>query len=104
MDVSELIRPNILTLEPYQSAREKIQEGVLLDANENPYSQQWQGVGVNRYPDPYQRKLREAIARYLGISSGNVAAGALSHRAAARRRRMERGARTASAAKGGRCH
>ncbi len=36
MDIAELIRPNILKLEPYHSAREKIQEGVLLDANEIP--------------------------------------------------------------------
>ncbi len=75
MDIAELIRPNILTLEPYHSAREKIQEGVLLDANENPHSQEWQGVGLNRYPDPYQRKLREAIARYLGVARDNVVAG-----------------------------
>ena len=75
MDIAALIRPNILTLEPYHSAREKIQEGVLLDANENPYSQEWQGVGLNRYPDPYQRKLREAIARYLGVARDSVVAG-----------------------------
>ena len=75
MDIAALIRPNILTLEPYHSAREKIQEGVLLDANENPYSQEWQGIGVNRYPDPYQRKLRKAIARYLGVQRDRVVAG-----------------------------
>ncbi len=46
MDIAELIRPNILTLEAYHSAREMIQEGVLLDANENPYSQEWQGIGL----------------------------------------------------------
>jgi histidinol-phosphate aminotransferase len=75
MDIAGLIRPNILTLEPYHSAREKIQEGVLLDANENPYSQEWQGVRLNRYPDPYQRKLRKAIARYLGVARDSVVAG-----------------------------
>ena len=76
MEVAGLIRPNILTLEPYHSAREKIQEGVLLDANESPYTQEWQGIGLNRYPDPYQRKLREAIAQYLGVTMDNVLAGA----------------------------
>ena len=75
MDIAELIRPNILTLEPYHSAREMIQEGVLLDANENPYSQEWQGIGLNRYPDPFQRKLRKAIARYLGVARDSVVAG-----------------------------
>jgi len=75
MDIAGLVRPNILTLEPYHSAREMIQEGVLLDANENPYSQEWQGIGLNRYPDPYQRKLRKAIARYLGVARDSVVAG-----------------------------
>jgi len=76
MDVSELIRPNILSLEPYHSARETIQEGILLDANESPFTQEWQGIGLNRYPDPYQRKLRKAIAQYLGVKMDNVLAGA----------------------------
>ncbi len=76
MDVTGLIRPNILSLEPYHSAREKIQEGILLDANESPYTQEWQGIGLNRYPDPCQRKLRLAIAQYLGVKMDNVLAGA----------------------------
>ncbi|MDA2924604.1 histidinol dehydrogenase [Acidobacteria bacterium AH-259-L09] len=76
IDITQLIRPNILNLEPYHCAREKIQEGILLDANENPYSQEWEGVQLNRYPDPFQCRLRETIARYLGIRVENVAAGA----------------------------
>ena len=75
MDVTRLMRPNILTLEPYHSARERVQEGILLDANENPYSQEWEGIQWNRYPDPYQRTLREAMARYLGVKANNVLAG-----------------------------
>ena len=75
MNIEKLIRPNILHLEPYHSARERIQKGILLDANENPYSAEWSGVLLNRYPDPYQRKLRRALAEYVGVGVENVAAG-----------------------------
>jgi histidinol-phosphate aminotransferase len=75
MEITQLIRPNILELEPYHSARESIQEGTLLDANENPYDQEWEGVKLNRYPDPRQRRLREALARYLEVESDQVLAG-----------------------------
>ena len=75
MEITQLIRPNILELEPYHSARESIQAGTLLDANENPYDQEWEGVKLNRYPDPRQRRLREALARYLEIESDQVLAG-----------------------------
>lgn len=76
MNIDELIRPNILRLEPYHSAREKIQKGVLLDANENPYPLERSGVLLNRYPDPHQRELRLALAGYAGVGAENVAAGA----------------------------
>ena len=75
MDIAQLIRPNILELEPYHSARENIQEGTLLDANENPYDVEWEGIKLNRYPDPHQRRLREALGRYLGVESDQVLAG-----------------------------
>jgi len=76
MDITALVRPNILTLRPYQSARDRVQAGVLLDANENPYPQRWQGVLVNRYPDPKQQLLRGALAQSLKVGSNNVLAGA----------------------------
>jgi histidinol-phosphate aminotransferase len=75
MNLEQLIRPNILTLEPYRCAREKVLEGVLLDANENPFAHDWQGVRLNRYPDPHQRRLRDALASYVGLSPDGIAAG-----------------------------
>jgi histidinol-phosphate aminotransferase len=75
MSVEQLIRPNIRTLEPYRCAREKVLEGILLDANENPFTHDWQGVRLNRYPDPYQRRLRDLLASYVGTSPDNIAAG-----------------------------
>ncbi len=75
ISVNDLVRPNIRTLQPYRCAREEVQEGILLDANESPFSQFWAGVRLNRYPDPSQRKLRKMLANYLGVPMENLAAG-----------------------------
>lgn len=59
MEINELIRKNIRDLQPYSCARDEYsgENAVLLDANENPFE-----TGYNRYPDPYQQKLKAAIA------------------------------------------
>ena len=75
MDLSRLVRPNIQALEPYHSARETVQEGILLDANENPFPQRWSGMELNRYPDPNQAELRRALAAYVDVELENVVAG-----------------------------
>ncbi len=56
-----LVRPNIRRLEAYRSARSEfdLPAEIFLDANENPFDN-----GVNRYPDPLQRKLKEVLAGY----------------------------------------
>ena len=36
-DIGAIIRPNILTLEPYRCARDDFKTGILLDANENTH-------------------------------------------------------------------
>jgi len=74
-ELEKVVRPNVLNLEPYHSAREKVLEGVLLDANENPYKAEWDGVCLNRYPDPFQRQLRRALADSLGVGMESIAAG-----------------------------
>ena len=74
-NLEKVVRPNVLNLEPYHSAREKVLEGVLLDANENPYRKEWEGVCLNRYPDPFQRELRRALADNLGVGMESIAAG-----------------------------
>lgn len=52
-NIEKLVRPNILKLGAYQSARETLsgKDAILLDANENPFP-----FGYNRYPDPLQQK------------------------------------------------
>ncbi len=63
--LQELTRPNIWSLAPYSSARNEYagrEAHVFLDANENPYN-----APYNRYPDPLQLELKEAIAKVKGV-------------------------------------
>ncbi len=58
-DIQKLIRPSILNLKAYSSARHNFNKeaSVFLDANENPFDN-----GINRYPDPFQRDLKKRIS------------------------------------------
>lgn len=72
-DPRSYIRPNILRLMPYSTARDEYQGGdisVWLDANESPYDN-----GVNRYPDPHQRQLKAAIAAVKGVDERHIFVG-----------------------------
>lgn len=72
MNIIDLIRKNIASLSPYSTARDEYQGdlGVYLDANENPYNN-----GYNRYPDPYQRVLKERIAQIKGVKYDRIFVG-----------------------------
>mgnify|MGYP002588329426 CR=1 FL=1 len=68
--LEELVRPNIRTLKPYSTARDEFSGGEIttwLDANENPYDN-----GVNRYPDPHQKLLKQKIAALKGVREEQV--------------------------------
>jgi histidinol-phosphate aminotransferase len=67
--VKKLVRKTILELTPYSSAREEYSgdEGIFLDANENPYES-----GINRYPDPLQLKLKVKLARLKQVNYENI--------------------------------
>ena len=67
-DLDKLVRPNVRVLSPYSCARDEYQgkEGIFLDANENPFGY------LNRYPDPYQKELKEAISNLKGISAEEI--------------------------------
>lgn len=73
--LDQFVRPNIRALEPYHCARETVQSGLLLDANENPFPRWQSDVQLNRYPDPYQRNLRRALAERVGVAEDMVLAG-----------------------------
>ncbi|TAH19626.1 MAG: histidinol-phosphate transaminase [Cytophagales bacterium] len=63
--IENIVRPHILTLKPYSSARDEYTgtEGVFLDANENPFGSALEGENYNRYPDPLQGKVKEKLAK-----------------------------------------
>lgn len=70
-DLRSLVRSNIWELKPYSSARDEFwgDEGIFLDANENPYGNK------NRYPDPHQRTLKKSLSKIKGISVDNICIG-----------------------------
>lgn len=67
-DVNKLVRENVRKLIPYSCARDEFKgsTGIFMDANENPYGR------LNRYPDPYQRKLKAAISKFKGINEEKI--------------------------------
>ncbi|MCF8275135.1 MAG: histidinol-phosphate transaminase [Flavobacteriales bacterium] len=69
VDIQKLIRPNVRNLKPYSSARDEFKgsASVWLDANENPNDN-----GLNRYPDPLQKKLKARISELKNISAENI--------------------------------
>ena len=69
--LNSFIRPNILSMKAYSSARSEYtaEEAIFLDANENPYGQ------YNRYPDPKQNALRQRLSEIKGVNMDNIALG-----------------------------
>ncbi|UZR92860.1 histidinol-phosphate transaminase [Chondrinema litorale] len=62
-NIESIVRPHILKLKPYSSARDEYtgKSGVFLDANENPFGSV-SGEAFNRYPDPLQKAVKEKLA------------------------------------------
>lgn len=71
--LSNVIRPHILTLTPYASARDEYtgKEGIFLDANENPFGAVIEGK-YNRYPDPYQSEIKDKLAVIKGVRPSQI--------------------------------
>ncbi|VXC42857.1 Histidinol-phosphate aminotransferase [Flavobacterium sp. 9AF] len=75
IDFDFLVRENIKTMRPYSSARDEFNEinsgdMIFLDANENPFEN-----GLNRYPDPHQKVLKEVLAKIKNVNSNNIVIG-----------------------------
>jgi histidinol-phosphate aminotransferase len=78
-DLEHVIRPNILSLQPYRCARDDYDSGILLDANENSHghsispsvlSEQHFGVpdtNLHRYPSPSHVDVKVALAKLRGF-------------------------------------
>jgi histidinol-phosphate aminotransferase len=78
-NLEALIRANIKKVTPYSSARDEFKTSsaaaekkmVFLDANENSLGSpltHW----YNRYPDPYQHEVKEALAGIKTIPASNI--------------------------------
>lgn len=73
-DINKLLRPYVLGIKPYTSARDEFdtqtEDYVYLDANENPFPN-----GVNRYPDPQQKALKSVLAQKMAVGSDQLLLG-----------------------------
>jgi histidinol-phosphate aminotransferase len=71
--LNKVIRPHILSLSPYSSARDEYsgKEGTFLDANENPIGSVISG-NYNRYPDPYQWTVKEKLGEIKGVKPAQI--------------------------------
>ncbi len=72
-DIKKIVRHNIETLKAYSSAKDEYtgEANVLLDANENSLGSpltKW----YNRYPDPYQKKVKEKLAFIKQIKAEQI--------------------------------
>ncbi len=77
MEIKNLIRPHLIGLKAYASARSEYSgDGILLDANENPLGSV-AGGNYNRYTDPLQKELKAKIVHWLdaGLSVENIFCG-----------------------------
>ena len=70
--VESLVRPELLSLKAYSSARSEFKgrADVLLDANESPWD-----TGRNRYPDPTSAALRRALGTLRGFDPARIVFG-----------------------------
>jgi histidinol-phosphate aminotransferase len=73
-NINNLIRENIKNMQSYSSARDEFKDFthnmVYLDANENPFSN-----GINRYPDPQQKKLKGFLSQQNKINENQILLG-----------------------------
>ena len=75
----QLLRKHLRTVTPYASARRSMSGGrIWLNANESPYSRDYQvdTDNLNRYPNFQSTALNRAYAQYAGVDAGQL----LSHR------------------------
>lgn len=76
IDVSKLVRKNVLALSPYTSARGEFTGNakILLDANENAFGSPL-AENYHRYPDPMQTGLKEKLADLSGLTATQICIG-----------------------------
>src|SRR5688572_4859894 len=72
-DINKLVRDNVKKVKPYSSARDEFsgEAKIFLDANENSLGSpltKW----YNRYPDPYQKEVKEALSKIKTIPAEHI--------------------------------
>ena len=73
MAIVERARPEIRAMQGYKSARRSAgTDGILLNANENPYAPPGAGVDLNRYPAPQPEALTRRLAEIYGVDPGQL--------------------------------
>lgn len=72
-DLDKVLRQHLKDLVPYSSARDEFsgQAKIYLDANENAYGSTVSGL-YNRYPDPYQKLIKEKLATIKGVHPDQI--------------------------------
>ncbi|WP_205500702.1 histidinol-phosphate transaminase [Rufibacter psychrotolerans] len=72
--IDNFIRPHLKSLKPYSSARDEFEgeASVYLDANENNLGSLAGGVDYNRYPDPYQKTIKEKLSKLKGVKPEQI--------------------------------
>ena len=73
MEIKNLLRPHLLNLVPYSSARDEFKgtASVYLDANENSIGSTTTDK-YRRYPDPYQLELKEKLSKIKEIDPSRI--------------------------------
>lgn len=73
-DLRKLLRPNIINMVPYSSARDEFQgeASVFLDANENSFGSPLSQSQYNRYPDPLQVVVKKKLSEIKGVPPQNI--------------------------------
>lgn len=74
--LENIIRENIRSLRPYSSARHEFSgdANIFLDANENSLGSPL-NKSYERYPDPYQKQVRQLISEIKQVSAANIFTG-----------------------------
>jgi len=73
IEIKNLVRPHILAMKPYSSARSEYEgnDGIFLDANENPLGSVCEELH-NRYPDPLQIHVKDKLAQQENINTKQI--------------------------------
>ncbi|WP_034256959.1 histidinol-phosphate transaminase [Adhaeribacter aquaticus] len=73
-DIKTLVRANILAMKAYSSARDEFkgEASIFVDANENNLGSLAKDQSFNRYPDPYQHKVKTKLAPIKGVKPEQI--------------------------------